>query len=175
VIRQRSIVIDASIAISIARGEPSGPAASAAISTWSSSGARVVVPSHFWLEVANALLIRWRWPGEQVLEVIHLLDQMRFDTIDLDRAGLLLAIDISERHRLTVYDATYLALAISMDGSLVTFDAALRAAAGSRALHVGPARLSETPAAYEHDVTWPNYKGASAFLAKLRAEAARPG
>ena len=31
------------------------------------------------------------------------------------------------------------------------------------------------PAPYEHAVTWPNYKGASAFLAKLRAEAARPG
>jgi len=44
--------------------------------------------------------------------------------------------------------------------------------------YIGPGivpKLSETPAVYEHDVTWPNYKGASAFLAKLRAEAARPG
>ena len=59
--------------------------------------------------------------------------------------------------------------------SLVTFDAALRAAAGTGVLHVGRARLSETqPARTSTTVTWPNYKGASAFLAKLRAEAATP-
>ena len=83
-------------------------------------------------------------------------------------------IDLIERHRLTAYDATYLALAIAWDGLLVTFDASLRVAAGERTAQVGPTRLSETPVAYEHTVTWPEYKGASAFLAKLRAEAANP-
>ena len=133
------------------------------------------MPSHFWLEVANGLLMRWHWPGAEVLEAIHDLDRLRLETIELDRAAVVLAIDLSERHGLTAYDAAYLALAISMDASLVTFDDALRMAAGSRALHIGPARLSETPAPYEHPVTWPHYKGASAYLAKLRAEAARPG
>jgi predicted nucleic acid-binding protein len=172
---QPAIVIDASIAVSMARDEPEGPAATVAISNWTRSGARIVVPSHFWLEVANALLMRWHWSGAKVLEAIHHLDTLRFETIEPDRAALLLAIDLSERHRLTAYDAAYLAVAISLDGSLATFDAALRTAAGTRALHVGPTRLSETRAAYEHEVTWPNYKGASAYLAKLRAEAARPG
>ena len=32
-------------------------------------------------------------------------------------------------------------------------------------------RLHDAPAVYEHDVTWPNYKEASAYLAKLRTEA----
>jgi len=31
------------------------------------------------------------------------------------------------------------------------------------------------PGVYEHPVTWPNYKGASAYLAKLRVQAGRPG
>ena len=174
-IERGSIVLDASIAVAIAREEPSAPAAKSAIEAWSRDGAHIAVPSHFWLEVANSLLVRWHWSGERVLEAIHLLDEMQFATIELDRAGLLLAIDISERHRLTVYDATYLALAITLDGSLVTLDAELRAAASPRTLTVGPSRLSETPAPYEHAVTWPNYTGASAFLATLRAEAARPG
>jgi predicted nucleic acid-binding protein len=174
VISRRAIVLDASIAVAIAREETSAAAARTAIEGWSRNRSPIAVPSHFWLEVTNALRVRWHWPGARVLEAIHLIDQMHLETIALERAGLLLAIDLSERHGLTVYDATYLALAITLDGSLVTFDAELRAAAGSRSLSVGPARLSETPVAYEHAVTWPDYKGASAFLAKLRAEAAGP-
>jgi predicted nucleic acid-binding protein len=170
-----AIVIDASIALSILLKEPDGPLAAAAISTWTRSGTRIVVPAHFWLEVANSLLMRRRLSGKEALRAIHDIDLMRFETVDLDRAALLLGMDLSERHGLTAYDAAYLALAISLDGSLVTFDDALSLAARDRALPVGPTRLSETPAACEHEVTWPNYKGASAYLAKLRAEAARPG
>jgi predicted nucleic acid-binding protein len=172
VIAPRVIVVDASIALAIALNEPEGPPAAAAISDWTRERARIVVPAHFWLEVTNSLLRRRHLPGAAVLEVIHSVDLLRFDTLDVDRAALVLAIDLGERHRLTSYDAAYLALAISLDGSLLTFDDALRTAAGARALPIGPPRLSEAPATYEHEVSWPNYKGASAFLAKLRAEAA---
>lgn len=170
----RPIVVDASVAISIVREEPEGPAAVAALSQWTRNGARIVVPSHFWLEVVNTLVRRYRWRGDAVLQSIHDLDRLRIETIDLDRAAVVLAIDMSERHRLTAYDATYLALAVALDGALMTLDAPLRMAAGPRALQFGPAKLSEMPAVYQHEVTWPNYKGASAYLAKLRAEAARP-
>ena len=100
-----------------------------------------------------------------------------FETREFDR-GLTrpFASMSSERHGLTSYDAAYLALAI-VDG-WVARDircGSFGLAAGTRAFTIGPARLSEAPAPYEHAVTWPNYKGASAFLAKLRAEAARPG
>ena len=171
----RAIIVDASVAVAIMRNEPEGPAAVAAIRQWTQEGARIAVPSHFWLEVANALTARRRWPGAKVLQAVHDLDRLRLETIELDRALLILAIDMSERHRLTAYDAAYLSLAVALDGSLLTLDARLRTAAGSRALHMGPARLSETPAPDEHAVTWPSYKGASAYLAQLRAEAARPG
>ncbi len=132
------------------------------------------MPSHFWLETTNPLITRRRWSGADVLQAIHTLDGFRFETIELDRAHLVLTLDGSERYRLTMYDGAYLALANSLDGSLLTLDAALRAAAGTRAVPVGPARLSETPAVYGNAVTWPDYKGASAFLAKLRTDAARP-
>jgi predicted nucleic acid-binding protein len=168
------MVVDASVAVAIIRNESEGPVASGIISNRTAEGVRIVVPAHFWLEVANSLIIRRRWAGSRVLQAVHGLDELGFETVDFDRALLVLTIDTSERYRLTTYDAAYLALSISLDGSLMTLDAALRAAAGTRAVHIGSSRLSETPAAYEHAVTWPDYKGASAFLAKLRAEAARP-
>jgi predicted nucleic acid-binding protein len=171
----RPIVVDASIAIAIVLTDPEGSDADALITRRTRDGGRIVVPSHFWLETTNSLIARRRWSGSDVLQAIHALDALRFETIEIDRALLIVTLDTSERFGLTTYDAAYLALAISLDGSLLTLDRELRTAAGARAVPIGPARLSETPAVYEHPVTWPDYKGASAFLAKLRAEAARPG
>jgi predicted nucleic acid-binding protein len=169
------LVIDASVAVCIARHEREAEAAVTAISNSTTNNERVAVPAFFWTEVANALLMRHKWPGAAVLAAIHHLDEMGLETLEIDRPLVVLAIDLAERHGLTAYDASYLALAISTDAHVATFDKALLAAAGLRAIQIGPHRLSEPSAIYEHTVTWPNYKGASAFLAKLRAEAARPG
>jgi len=169
-----TVVIDASVALSIILDKPEGPAAAAVISRWTATGTRLLVPPHFWLEVSNPLITQRHWTGEKVLEAIHALDELRLETVQIDRALLVVTIDVSERHTLTTYDAGYLALAITMDAFLATFDAALRTAAGARSAAIGPTRLSEASVPYEHAVTWPNYKGASAFLATLRAEAARP-
>ena len=173
-IGSRALVVDASVAVSIIRKEPEAEEAALAIARWTSTGMPLMVPGHFWLEVANTLVMRHGWDGARVLQAIHELDDLQLETIEVDRPLVVLAIDLAERHRLTAYDAGYLALAVSMDASIATFDGALRSAAGSRALRVGPPRLSETAAPYEHAVTWPDYRGASAFLATLRAEAARP-
>lgn len=169
----RPVVVDASIGIAMVRDEPGGAAAKAAIQAWKRAGRRLVVPSHFWLEIANSLMRRHRWPGTEVLGAIYDLDRSRFQTIRSDRANLLLALDGAERYGLSMYDAAYLALADSIDGEVLTFDQALKIAAGDRAITLGH-QLSETQVVYERDVTWPNYKGASAYLAKLRAEALRP-
>jgi len=84
----------------------------------------------------------------------------------------MLVIDRVERLGLSAYDALYLATAESLRADLATFDRQLAIAAGSRAITFDEGHgLHETPAVYEHDVTWPSYKGASAYLAKLRAEA----
>ncbi len=168
-----AIVIDASVAVSIVRDESEGSAAAIAVDRWTRERRRIVTPSHFWLEVVNSLIRRHRWPTSEVVRALRDLDEMELETVELDRALLLSAIDFAERHSLTSYDAMYLALADAVEGSLMTFDRRLRAAAGGRAIAPGSHRLSEASSPYEHDVTWPNYKGASAYLAKLRAEALR--
>lgn len=169
---RRPMVIDASIAIAIALGEPNGPVAAGLLQDHVRAGGRNVVPAHFWLEVANVLTQGSRRGTAVAFEAIHGLDRLELETVDLDRPMLLSAIDFAERLGLTSYDAIYLALADAIDGGLLTFDRALWAAAGPRAVAIGGRRrLSESPAPYEHDVTWPDYKGASAYLAKLRVEA----
>ena len=107
-----------------------------------------------------------------MLEAVHRLDTLGLETVEPGRPLLLQAIDGIERHGLTAYDALYLVLAESINADLATFDRELVAAAGPRAIVFDEGHgLHETPAVYEHDVTWPSYKGASAYLAKLRAEA----
>jgi Predicted nucleic acid-binding protein, contains PIN domain len=173
------IVIDASVAVASLCVEEHTPMILGAIRDWSRTGTRLVVPRAFWWEVVNALAVGHRFSGVEVLEAVHELETLEIESRDLDRASLLLTISTVERFRLSAYDAQYLVLAESLDVPLATLDRALARAAGSRARFLGPGdpghRLSEPPAVYEHAVTWPNYKGASAYLAKLRAEAARPG
>jgi predicted nucleic acid-binding protein len=173
------VVIDSSVAIARLRADEHTPRILGAFRDWLRTGTRLVVPRAFWWEVANALAIGHGYTGDQVLEAIHELEILGIESRDPDRGQLLLAVSAIERFRLTAYDAQYLVLAETIVAPLATLDRALARAAGSRAQYLGPGdpghRLSETPAVYEHDVTWPNYKGASAYLAKLRAEAAHPG
>ena len=169
------VVLDASIAIARLRIEEQTPGIMDRFRTWSTEGVRLVVPRPFWWEVVNTLLIRHSQTGEQALEAVHLLETFRIESRDLDRGQLLLAITTVERFRLTAYDAQYLVLAETMGADLATLDRDLARAAGPRAIvidaHRPGHRLSETPAPYEHVVTWPDYKGASSYLASLRVEA----
>ena len=59
------VVIDASVAVSIVRQEPEAEVAAAAIADGRADEGRIVVPAHFWLEVANALLVRRRMAGRR--------------------------------------------------------------------------------------------------------------
>lgn len=168
----RAIVLDASAAIAFVAMEEYGSRIQGLLSASGAGNRSIIVPPLFWLEVVNALSGRRKWTGAQVLEAIAELDTFDLDTIDQDRALVLLTIDLVERHGLICYDASYLALAIQQDAGLLTLDRQLGAAAGMRCIPLdggfGPA---ETAATYERSVTWPDYRGASAFLAKLRADA----
>ena len=174
----RIVVMDASVAVARLRAEEHTPQILGAFREWSRAGTRLIVPRSFWWEVVNALAVGWGYSGDQVLESVHELEVLGIESRDADRGQLLLTISAVERFRITAYDAQYLILAETLVAPMATLDRSLARAAGARALYLGPGdpghRLSEPPAVYEHDVTWPNYKGASAYLAKLRAEAARP-
>ena len=167
-----TLVLDASAALAMIRGEPDGLAVQRLVQQFTHDDGVILVPDHFWLEVINTLVRRRRVPMADVLRAIHDMDELEVSTAEIDRPLLWTTLDLAERHGLTAYDAAYLAVAIVEDASLLTLDHDLAVAAGDRALSLdGGHRLHETPAVYEHDVTWPSYARASSYLAELRAAA----
>lgn len=168
----RPVVIDASAALAYLLGEPPGTSIASSLRTWVAQDRTIGVPAHFWLEVVNTLSRRPEWNGQRTIATLHRLDRIGIQTIEIDRPLLLRSIDLVERHRLTPYDAAYLAAAEVIDGELASLDRVLLAAAGTRAITFDDdLQAHDAPATYEHDITWPDYKEASAYLAHLRAEA----
>jgi predicted nucleic acid-binding protein len=167
------VVMDASAAIALVASEPQGQAVHTLLSHWNAEDRPVLVSAFFWLEVVNSLMRRHSWSGADALAAIHKLDTFELATVEQDRALVISALDLAERHVLTAYDAAYLALAIRLDTQLLTLDRRLALAAGARAVSIGDQRVSDEGAPYEREATWPSYRGASAYLAKLRAQAAR--
>ncbi|HYM83207.1 MAG TPA: type II toxin-antitoxin system VapC family toxin, partial [Candidatus Dormibacteraeota bacterium] len=112
-----------------------------------------------------------------VLEALHLLDDVVSQTVEVGRPLLLVALDRAERLGLTLYDATYLALAETLDAELATADEALRVAAAERLADDGDIRRhSESPAGYVSALpTWLEYGGAASYLASLRARVTAGG
>jgi predicted nucleic acid-binding protein len=170
----RDIVLDASAAIAFVAKEKNGSRIGRLLASFGTADRSIIVPQFFWLEVINGLAGRRKWAGVEVLEAIADLDAFEIETVEQDRSLVVLTIDLVERHGLIAYDAAYLALAIQQDAELLTLDRRLAAAAGPRSVPIdGEHLLAETTAAYDRDVTWPDYGGASAFLAKLRADDVR--
>jgi predicted nucleic acid-binding protein len=171
-----SIVLDASAALAVLRREPEAIAVLDELRAAVESGRRILVPDLFWLEISNALLRRYGSTAAEVVEAVHELDELDLETIALDRALLLLAVDRSERHALTSYDAVYLAIAEALDADVVTLDARLATAAGARArpvrpIHRGTAESSPTYAVTEPRAPLQAWAGYGAYLAELRAQA----
>ncbi len=103
---------------------------------WARDGRTRLVPSHFWAELGNALLLGRRFePGRAGLTVVAAA-RAGIETADRGVAGVVDALDLADRHRLTVYDALYLQLAIDVDGQLATLDNVLARAAEAEGVEV---------------------------------------
>jgi len=166
------VVVDASVALAIILDEPIAATIVQALGRWTRAGRQLITPSGFWLEVVNVLARAKRASGVDLIHGIHVLDGLGIVTVELDRPDILMVIDLVERYRLSAYDAAYLQVAAVVGADLATLDRALAIAAGPRAVSFdGGRRLSEATVPFEATVTWPDYREASAFLAKLRADA----
>lgn len=163
------LVLDASAALAIIRREAAREFV-LRILRERTGESEIFVPGHFWLEIVNVLGLRYRHPPSRVVADIQDLDEFGVRTVEIDRPLLLLAIDRVASFGLAAYDAIYLALAEALDASLLTLDVRLMAAAGPRALRVGPRRLSEEPTPYGSDPSevWAEY---GTYLAELRRQA----
>ena len=129
------VVVDASVAIEFLDGDARWRAM---FEEWAGDGVMLIAPAHFQAEVANGQLRSRRAPAADVAIRMERLNTAGIETTDRGLAGLLEAIDLADRHGLTVYDALYLQLALDVDGGLATLDEALRRAAEAEQVELTP-------------------------------------
>ncbi|MGI8829761.1 MAG: type II toxin-antitoxin system VapC family toxin [Candidatus Limnocylindria bacterium] len=163
----RPLVIDASAALAVVLNEDQSDAVQRVTMARVAHSARIVVPELFWIEISNALVRRHRQPFNVVLEVIATLDGLGLTTVQTDRAGLLAATAAMLEHKLSGYDATYLALAHAVDASLLTLDRRLATAAGDRAVILDPGEVRETRPPYRLE-PWITWDDAASYFKAVR-------
>ncbi len=136
-----SLVLDASLAIAWCIEDEQTPAAMALLDQVGEQGAEA--PAFWPLAVTNTLIIatrRKRMPADRRDDLIAFLRDLpvTLDTATAGQAWGATAI-LAERHRLSVYDAAYLDLALRRDLPLATLDEGLRKAAVQAGVTVLPA------------------------------------
>lgn len=101
-----------------------------------------IVPSLWSLEIGNVLLIaerKKRITLEQRQKALHILTELPIvvDAMTANHAWLE-TMELAERHDLTLYDASYLELALRRSLPLATFDKSLKKAAELSSVNVRP-------------------------------------
>ncbi|MGI9170537.1 MAG: type II toxin-antitoxin system VapC family toxin [Caulobacteraceae bacterium] len=121
-------VIDASVAASWLLPDEDNPVSNAAYRRLETDDA--IAPGLWWFEMRNLLIVyerRGRIDARQTARALGLLDGL---PIGLDfMAEEVALMDLTRRHRLTVYDGAYLELAVRERLPLASLDGALRDAA----------------------------------------------
>jgi len=121
------VVVDASVTVDLALGDR--PDLPTALRRWIAEDRMLLAPAVHWTEVGHAILRR---SGRDSIEAARWLGQLEatgIETADRGAPGVRMALALAERHGLSVYDATYLWLAIDVDGELATQDRSLARAA----------------------------------------------
>lgn len=126
-----TLVVDASIALAWHFDDEPSPQAEIAGARSFRDG--VVVPQHWFLEVSSGLLKgerrRRTGPNETHAFLARLYDlELEIEALDPEQVTSVL-LPLARAHRLSVYDAAYLELALRRSLPLATLDAALAAAA----------------------------------------------
>jgi predicted nucleic acid-binding protein len=119
-------VVDASITMAWCFGDESEAAADAALDLLLQDGA--IAPAHWPLEVANALRSaerRGRIAPADVVVLRTLLTSLPVEVVPVELSTALGVIETARAHELSVYDATYLDLALIRGVGLATVDVRL--------------------------------------------------
>jgi predicted nucleic acid-binding protein len=125
-----AFVLDASVTLSWAFPDEQNPIALRAGQLLESSGETALVPSLWWYEVRNILIVnerRGRITPLRTASFLKALDELSIVTEFSQDESIVL--ELARQSRLTVYDAAYLALALHQRLPLATLDKDLRDAA----------------------------------------------
>ncbi len=133
-----SLVLDGSAALAWCFTDEATPAIDAVMLQVARDGA--IVPALWRLEVANGLqagVRRGRMAGATRDALLVALAEMDIATDpETDRYAWTTTVRLAERHRLTIYDASYVELAQRLSLPLATLDTAMRVAARAAGIAV---------------------------------------
>jgi predicted nucleic acid-binding protein len=129
---RQSFVADASVAIAWVHPAQATPETDAMLDHLA-AGASLVVPALWPLEVANALTVlrrRRKLTPDEAQAAIAIIRELPA-VIDHEAAAIALTrlVDLASEHELTVYDATYIELAVRKRLPLASNDARMKEAA----------------------------------------------
>jgi len=125
-------VLDASVTLSLAFPDEHDPIALRAEELLESGAASAIVPALWWFEVRNILVGSERRGRITPVGTAIFLNEIAALSIEIDsiRDDRIL-LDLARQNKLSIYDAAYLALAMSEQIPLATLDSALKAAASA--------------------------------------------
>jgi predicted nucleic acid-binding protein len=133
-----AFVLDASVTLAWAFADESQqPVAARAADLLMTGSEFARAPELWWYEVRNILLVserRGRISGQGTMQFLLQISQLRIE-IDAERTDRPL-LELARRHKLTIYDAAYLALAIREGLPLATLDKTLAAAASAEQIPI---------------------------------------
>ena len=128
-------VLDASATASWCFDDESAAAADAAMERLPADHA--VVPALWWFEVRNILIVNERRGRIEPVDSDVFLDDLARLPIRIEsHTNERLVVALARKHRLTAYDAAYLALAVRLTAPIATLDRALADAANAEGLEL---------------------------------------
>jgi len=118
-------VVDASLVLGWLLGQPARPGSHDVLERHLTGRDPLVAPELLCYEVANVLVTGARLPGALAAEAYAHFFSLEIATYSLGEREYSEALALAARYRITVYDASYAALARALDCALVTADARL--------------------------------------------------
>lgn len=122
-------VVDASVGLGWVLVEPSSPAAERWLEEHVSGQEPLVGPELLHYEVANVLATRSGLTADQALEGYRHFQALEIETYSLGAEEYEAALAFASRYGTTVYDASYVVLALRLQAPLLTADRRLAAQA----------------------------------------------
>ena len=165
--------LDASVALAWLLEEMTPGWVAALLADIESCVTHAMVPSLFWLEVGNALVRDGSLTDEQAMDGLLRYEALGVETVEVGPPLRLRALQLAREKRLTMYDATYLAVAEATNAPLATLDTRLQRAAASMGLSAwgGLGGVSEPEAPYGHGPEDPvSLAAIGAALAEMRRQ-----
>ena len=114
-------VVDASVVLQWLLGEPS-TGSKEILEAHLNGSEPLVAPELLHYEVANVLATKIKLTSDEASELFDNFLDLQIETYSLGADEYRASLDLAQRYRLTVYDASYLALASALHVNLVTAD-----------------------------------------------------